>query len=424
MSDAPLTNPRDAAPLPPRPQRLGDVLREAREEKGLDISDVARITHVRKEYLKALDEGRYGDLPEEVYTRNFIKLYAQAVGLDDVRLLERYSRERELAESSVNDAPRPITPPSTRPRKQTRQPRAARGNGGAGIVTILLSLIFVGVLVGVAVWGYNELFFTSDSRLTRTTEENTAAVTGTQAEAETPGAETGETGAGADEAGAAQTDPIRAAAAGAASSQASTQDTSVTGAGAAPADTVFLTLTSVPPNAEVSIDNYDFPGTTPLTRAPMTPGENRVLRVNLEGFEPYEVPIDLSYDRNLSVVLTPLESATGGTLIEGAGAATDTVVDGAVVDTDAPTGGAVPGAEGTLTVTAEATSWLEVYGGAARGEGETLLYRNVEPGETLTFETPVYLFAGNAGGVLVAEGGGERAPLGGSGQVLGRAFGE
>ena len=181
----------------------------------------------------------------------------------------------------------------------------------------------------------------------------------------------------------------------------------------------------MPPNAEVSIDNYDFPGTTPLTRAPMTPGENRVLRVNLEGFEPYEVPIDLSYDRNLSVVLTPLESATGGTLIERAGAGTDAVVNGTVaVDTDAPTGGATPGAAGTFTVTVEATSWLEVYGGAARGEGETLLYRNVEPGETLTFDVPAYLYAGNAGGVLVAEGSGSPAPLGNSGQVLGRAFGE
>ena len=309
MSDAPLTNPLEPAAPPPKPQRLGDVLREARENKGLDISDVARITHIRKEYLKALDEGRYDALPEEVYTRNFIKLYAGAVGLDDARLLERYSRERELSASPEDPAPQPITPPPTRARKQARQPRPARApRGGAGIVTMLLSLVFVGVLVGVAVWGYNELFFTPDSRLTRNTEESTAAVTGTQAETEA-----------LDEVGEAQADPIRAAAAGAASSEPA-QDASTAGAVEGTADTVFLTLTSVPPNAEVSIDNYDFPGTTPLTRAPMTPGEDRVLRVNLAGYETYEVPVDLSYDRNLSVVLEPLNSATGGgVLIEGGG---------------------------------------------------------------------------------------------------------
>ena len=102
-------------------------------------------------------------------------------------------------------------------------------------------------------------------------------------------------------------------------------------------------------------------------------------------------------------------------------------MDGTVVETDAAdaaTGGVTPGTEGTLTVNVEATSWLEVYSGATRGEGETLLYRNVSPGETLTFDVPAYLYAGNAGGVLVAEGEGAPAPLGGSGQVLGRAFGE
>lgn len=73
---------------------LGDVLREARVAKGLELNDIAEITHVRKEHLQALEEGRYGDLPEDIYARNFLRLYAQAVGLDDTKLLERFARER------------------------------------------------------------------------------------------------------------------------------------------------------------------------------------------------------------------------------------------------------------------------------------------------------------------------------------------
>ena len=421
MSDAPLTNPLEPASSPPRPQQLGDVLREARENKNLSLNDVADITHIRKEYLRALDEGRYDDLPEEVYTRNFIKLYAGAVGLDDARLLERYSRERE---HRAQPEPEPLTVPVSRPASSPAAPprkrvKAARGGGAraGSIVTTLLSLIFVGVLVGVGVWGFNELFLAQRSPSTQVAE-STGAVTGTQAEPEVA-----ETGSSAPATG------FEAAA-----SQSSVQNASTTGAGTVAgaagagtevgtADTVFLTLTSVPPNAEVSIDNYDFPGTTPLERAPMTPGEDRVLRVSREGYETFEAPIDLTEDRDLSVVLTPLDSATGGTgtLITGAGAETDTVVNGEVVDTVGAN--AVTGGAGTLSVTVEATSWLEAYTGAARGEGETLLYRNVEPGETLTFDGPVYLFAGNAGGVLVAQSGGAPAPLGNSGQVLGRAFG-
>ena len=274
------------------------------------------------------------------------------------------------------------------------------------------------MLVGVAVWGFNELFLAQRSPSTQVAGD-TGALPGAQT-----GAEAGIAEAGTDETGSsdAPTTGFEAAA-----SQSSVQNAPTTGAGvvagAGVADTVFLTLTSVPPNAEVSIDNYDFPGTTPLERVPMTPGEDRVLRVSREGYETFEAPIDLSEDRDLSVVLTPLDSATGGsgTLITGAGAETDTVVDGEVVDTAGTN--AVTGGAGTLSVTVEATSWLEAYSGAARGEGETLLYRNVEPGETLTFDEPVYLFAGNAGGVLVAQSGGAPAPLGNSGQVLGRAFG-
>ena len=143
MSDAPLTNPLEPASSPPRPQSLGDVLREARESKDLSLNDVADITHIRKEYLRALDEGRYDDLPEEVYTRNFIKLYAGAVGLDDTRLLERYSRERE---HRAQPEPEPLTVPASRSTASSAAPprkkvRAARGNQGGGIVTTLLSLI-------------------------------------------------------------------------------------------------------------------------------------------------------------------------------------------------------------------------------------------------------------------------------------------
>jgi cytoskeletal protein RodZ len=48
-------------------------------------------------YLTALEEGRYRDLPEDVYARNFVRLYANAVGLDAAPLLDQYVRERQNA---------------------------------------------------------------------------------------------------------------------------------------------------------------------------------------------------------------------------------------------------------------------------------------------------------------------------------------
>ena len=37
---------------------VASTLKEARDAKGLELSDIAEITNVRKEYLKALEEGR------------------------------------------------------------------------------------------------------------------------------------------------------------------------------------------------------------------------------------------------------------------------------------------------------------------------------------------------------------------------------
>lgn len=78
-------------------ESVATTLREARTAKGLELGDIAEITHVRKEYLKALEEGRYSDLPEDIYSRNFLRLYAQALGLEDSKLLDHYGRERRSA---------------------------------------------------------------------------------------------------------------------------------------------------------------------------------------------------------------------------------------------------------------------------------------------------------------------------------------
>ncbi len=88
--------------------KVGQLLQEARRQRGLEIKDIAASTHVRSEYLAALEEGRFSELPENVYTRNFLRLYAEAVGLDEKEVLEHYSMERY----GKSDAPRKSVYPS------------------------------------------------------------------------------------------------------------------------------------------------------------------------------------------------------------------------------------------------------------------------------------------------------------------------
>ncbi|MDR9390580.1 MAG: helix-turn-helix domain-containing protein, partial [Trueperaceae bacterium] len=90
------TPPRGAVGGPPAPPDLGDWLRAAREEAGLDLATVAGHTHVRATYLEALEREDLAALPEDVYARNFLRLYARALGLDESDALQRFSRLRRL----------------------------------------------------------------------------------------------------------------------------------------------------------------------------------------------------------------------------------------------------------------------------------------------------------------------------------------
>ena len=150
-------NAQSAAPgseRPPggRPQGLGDMLVEARQRKALELSDVAELTHVRLEYLRALEEGRYQDLPEDVYSRNYVRLYAQAVGLDEAAVLDSYGRERRRAVG--------MSTLEQRLEQERRGEVPARDRRpGLPFGTLLPTLLLVVVLVGLAVWGFNSLLF-------------------------------------------------------------------------------------------------------------------------------------------------------------------------------------------------------------------------------------------------------------------------
>jgi cytoskeletal protein RodZ len=435
------------------------MFRDARLDKGLDLRDVATQTRVRKQYLLALEEGQYDALPENVYTRNFIRLFAGALGLDSNSLLELYDRERAafegktapaipavLANSQMTNTPR--TAPSQQNLAVVKRHPVAGSSAPAGvdIGNVLPTLLLVVVIVGLALWAWDSGLLpgagVEEVRPTVETPETPNPVASQQNNASTGTFEP----ISPDDTALAGTSTIAdAATVGAELGGAETSDA---------ASITLLSITTVPEGARVSVDNYEFPNVSPIDNAPLSAGADRVLRVELEGYRVYEAPIDLSFNRNLEVYLTPLgeegtddvtedgTEASSGELVDvdNPTASSDDSIDGATTEiaavasddvaSDAASNDitaveAVP--IGPLTVSVEivdAASWLEVYQGDDRGVGTTLLYRTAEPGETFEYEAPVYLFAGNAGNVLVSVDGGDPEAIGATGQVTGRAFAE
>jgi cytoskeleton protein RodZ len=93
---------------------LGETLRRARLDKGLSLADAARDTRIRRGYLEALEAEDFNQLPPSVYTRGFVRTYAEYLGLNPQAMVDLYQppvrREREPSPQLQPAVPRVAIP--------------------------------------------------------------------------------------------------------------------------------------------------------------------------------------------------------------------------------------------------------------------------------------------------------------------------
>ncbi len=115
--------PRDGRPGPSTgpaagaARTVGDQLRRAREERGIDLYRAERDTKIRARHLAALEDGDDANLPGAVYARGFLRNYALYLGLDPDEAVSRWRMERdstpgEEAGGPVVVPPQPIATPT------------------------------------------------------------------------------------------------------------------------------------------------------------------------------------------------------------------------------------------------------------------------------------------------------------------------
>ncbi|HEX4744340.1 MAG TPA: helix-turn-helix domain-containing protein [Candidatus Limnocylindria bacterium] len=85
--------------------RLGEALRAERERMGLTLEQAAEDTRIREKFLRALENGDYQTLPGAVYTKGFLRNYAEYLDLDPDALILQFQTER-----GAPDAPRSFEP--------------------------------------------------------------------------------------------------------------------------------------------------------------------------------------------------------------------------------------------------------------------------------------------------------------------------
>src|SRR5438067_13829051 len=72
---------------------VAEQLRTSREAKGLTVYQVAEITKIKTDHVRALEEGNYDAFSAPVYIRGFVRTYANLLKLDVPALMDALDGE-------------------------------------------------------------------------------------------------------------------------------------------------------------------------------------------------------------------------------------------------------------------------------------------------------------------------------------------
>lgn len=75
---------------------VGEILKSAREKKKLTLSQLSVQTSISQDFLKAIENDAFDQLPNDVSARGFLSLYATSVGMDPKTITALYRRDIQV----------------------------------------------------------------------------------------------------------------------------------------------------------------------------------------------------------------------------------------------------------------------------------------------------------------------------------------
>src|SRR2546428_142378 len=85
---------------------VAEQLRRAREEQKLNIYQIAEITKIKTDHIRALESGYYDAFSAPVYIRGFVRTYAKVLKLDESQVVA--DLESELGKTEKFREPPPL----------------------------------------------------------------------------------------------------------------------------------------------------------------------------------------------------------------------------------------------------------------------------------------------------------------------------
>lgn len=128
---------------------VAEQLRHARERQQLDVYQVAEITKIKTDHIRALESGDYSAFSAPVYVRGFVRTYAQVLKLDVPGLAAQLESELNQTERF-----REFTPLSGKGKGplDSLMLHLSRMNWAMAVAVTVVALSIVLVVTGVRHW--------------------------------------------------------------------------------------------------------------------------------------------------------------------------------------------------------------------------------------------------------------------------------
>lgn len=157
---------------------LGELLQRRREELELTIKQAEKATKIRSQYLENIEAGAYDKLPDDIYTRGYVKNYADFLGFETAPLLNLYKKERQSFATRRGSTKAKTENPSLglKPLDTPRFVITPRS------LFVLLGIGLVGLIIGYIAWQLSVLSappkLTVDNKEGSTVTTNIVYITG------------------------------------------------------------------------------------------------------------------------------------------------------------------------------------------------------------------------------------------------------
>jgi cytoskeletal protein RodZ len=126
---------------------VAEQLRSAREAKNLTVEQVAEMTKIRTDHIRALEEGDFSVFSAPIYIRGSVKNYANTLKLDTAAVLAELAAELKGTEKYSE-------PPPLTDQKKTFVDEItlvlAKVNWKAGFAGI--AIVGAALIIGLSVW--------------------------------------------------------------------------------------------------------------------------------------------------------------------------------------------------------------------------------------------------------------------------------